>query len=78
MKEGEREGGEKTIFLLHAIGSQHYCLSIQLAPSFQPLCASDVVKGILFCESLCETTKSLGHLPSDRNLLCLATTGRKL
>ena len=58
-EEGRREGGrererererERAISLQLVTRSKYHCLSIQLATSFQPLCAADLSKDILFCE----------------------------
>ena len=74
-----RKGGrERAISLQHVTGSKYHCLSVQPAPSFQPLCAADVIKDILFCEPLWETIKALGHHQSSRKFLCPVTTGGKL
>lgn len=74
MKE---EGRERAISLQLVTRSKYHCLSIQLATSFQPLCAADFNKDILFCEPLWETIKDLGLLQNSRKLLHLATTEGK-
>lgn len=78
-EEGRREGGrERAISLQLVTRSKYHCLSIQLATSFQPLCAADFSKDILFCELLWETIKDLGLLENSRKLLRLAITEGKL